>query len=272
MKSAKEKLLSGAQVGHSKLKDRFALNPNSRELKNAYVRTDELSPNPITGLYLVVSKKLWPRFPLTMKFVWIASVLVSAGVQWLTALFLYIYFRPANNNNDDTSSDDSSSSSSKSSIDGYTLLTALLSCGLLFVYVLGEIRRSLLTLRHYWVVLEFTFFQYWIFSVLVGDILLHLAVAALSILAIGDQDNISDQLGISLSFFFILEFDEWMYDVFIKDFDVLEDDDFTVEIVDSVRADDLEEFWDKKAKWGMIWFFILIFLLICVVIYFAVSE
>ena len=250
MKAAKEKLLSGTELAHTTLKNKFGVNPNDRELENAHVRSDELSQNPITGLFLVVQKRLWHEFPLSMKFVWISSVIVGAGIQWTTVLFLYIYFREETSSNDTDTSDSNDNSSKKTA---FRLLSALLSCGILFIYVLGEIRRSALTLRHYWTIIQFTFFQYWIFGVLISDILLHVAVAALSVIAIGDQDNISDQLGISLSFFFVLELDEWMYDVFIKDFDVLENDDFEIKIVDTTRAESREEFYHKKAIAGVRW-------------------
>eukprot|EP01084_Bolivina_argentea_P079117 143577_1 len=239
MQSAKEKLLSS----HDKLKHKFNVNAYDPSNENAQIRSDELSPNPLTGLFLVLNKGIWNNFPKTMKCLWITCILVGSGVQWSTTWLLFLYLHSIK---PDTSTDDKDTKSIK-------LFSAMMSCIILFIYVLGEIRKSFLTLYHYWSILEFSILHYWIFIMLINDISLQFCIAMLSVLAIRDQNNISDQLGISLAFFFILELDEWIYNAFIKDFDVLEDEDFIMKSVDLVKADDIQQFYHKKAVMGIVW-------------------
>ena len=55
--------------------------------------------------------------------------------------------------------------------------------------------------------MRFALLHYWIFFMLLSDLILEITIAFISTLAIQEQNNISDQLGICLAFFFILELD-----------------------------------------------------------------
>ena len=98
------------------------------------------------------------------------------------------------------------------------------------------------------------------------------SVAILSVLAICDQDNIADQLGVSLAFFFILEVDEWIFDAFIRDFDVIEDEDFIMKSVDIIKAYDIQTYYRKKSLVGFGWGFLLTLLSVFVVLYFYLTH
>ncbi|ETO15129.1 hypothetical protein RFI_22235 [Reticulomyxa filosa] len=100
-------------------------------------------------------------------------------------------------------------------------------------------------------------------------------------------NNISDKLQLALGFFFILEVDEWMYEVFINDFDVLDEEDFVIED-ESAEADktqtenkdveknqvdeeaELAKIWDKKARQAVRWGVVLSILMIWAVVYSAI--
>merc|ERR1712228_1133492 len=119
---------------------------------------------------------------------------------------------------------------------------------------------------------EFSCLHYMILWMLICDICLHLIVAFLSVLAIQDQGNISDQLGICLAFFFIMELDEWIYCTFITDFDVLQSEDFVVKSRDLLAANDLKQFYHKKAVMGIVWGLCLFLLSLYVVAYFYIQQ
>ena len=152
------------------------------------------------------------------------------------------------------------------------LLSTMMSCVILFIYVLSEIRKSAMTLYQYWGILEFSFFHYWIFFMLIQDIALQFTVTVLSVVAMCDQNNISDQLGISLAFFFILEVDEWIYQAFIQDFDVLDEEDFVMKSVDLVKADNAKQYYHRRALIGVGWGVLLTLLSLWVVAYFYLSN
>eukprot|EP01084_Bolivina_argentea_P222570 376695_1 len=250
--SVKKKGMFAAISAHKKMKAKFAVQVSTADLddENVHLRTDEVSQNSLTATFLTLRNGLWHEFPCAMKFVWIACILTGAGVQWATTWLLYFHFTDLHDLMEkykDLEERDFTLDRSKAE----HVFAAVMSCALLFSFVLGESRKALLTLKHYWAILEVGVLEYWLFSMFIGDILLQLAVMCLSVIAIGLQDNISDQLGISLSFFFVLEFDEWLYIAFIKDYDVVQEEDFTLQSVDAVLSK--QDFYRQKTKNAIIW-------------------
>ena len=61
--------------------------------ENARIRTDEISQNAITGLFLVLKKGQWHQFPLTMKLLWVFCIMAGSGIQWITLMLLYIFLQ-----------------------------------------------------------------------------------------------------------------------------------------------------------------------------------
>jgi len=273
---AKENMLSA----HSKMKNKFAANIDiDPDADGARIRSDELSQNPLTGLFLILRQdrnaaKVSPddqkwdnKFPSLMKFVWIAAIVCGAGVQWTTSFLLWSYLWTLQQERIEDGIDVPILDQDKA----IRLFCAIMPCTILFVYVLGEARTAFLTIRHFWAILEPKLLDYFLFVFFIMDLLLQLTVANLSVISIGEQDNISDQLGVSLGFFFILELDEWIYSAFIRDFDVLNDDDFVLQMVDSVEQDDTA-FYLKKAKASLKWAILLAVGISWVIGYFYIST
>merc|ERR1711879_115267 len=240
----KSTLLTTTDVAHglhNTVKKKFNTSVNDPNHGDAQTRTDELSQNAVTGFFLVLHKEKWSEFPKSMKALWILCILISSGIQWSTTFLLYLYIM--NDEDEDEDDDDPAQ--------GIQLLSSMMACVILFVYVFGEIRQSFYTLWHYWGILEFGILHYWILFMLFGEISLEITIAVLSTFAIQEEDNISDQLGISLAFFFILELDEWVYSAFIQDFDVLEEDDFNLVSIDPIKTKDIKDFYHRKAMIGI---------------------
>lgn len=258
----KEKLLQHGSSAHNKLKSKINTDINDPNNENARARTDELLQNPLTGLFLVLHQQKWSQFPFMMKLLWIMGILFGSGIQWVTVWLLYLYLSDIEPNPEDDDHDSFS----------IQLLSTMMSCVILFIYVFTKLRKAALTLYHYFALLEFSFFHYWILFHLILEILLPLTVTILSVLAMSEQNNISDQLGISLAFFFILELDEWIYEAFIEDFDVLDEEDFVMRSVALVKADDIKQFYHKKALVGVAWAALLLVLSSFVVAYFYIKN
>ena len=201
-----------------------------------------------------------------MKAVWIMAILVGAGVQWTTSLLLFIYLfelqrqdgyiPPAGLDQDNA----------------IRLLCAIMPCTILFVYVLGEARTAFITLRHFMQIKKpLPPLDNFLFVMFIMDFVLQFTVAVLSVISIGEQDNISDQLGVSLGFFFILEFDEFLYEAFIKDFDVLNEEDFVLQMVDMKEEDDTA-FYLHKARSSLKWSIVLFAGIVGTILYFYLSS
>eukprot|EP01084_Bolivina_argentea_P173217 300021_1 len=235
----------------NKSKDKFNTNIDEND-ENIRIRTDEISQNALTGLFLVLKKGQWHGFPLQMQLVWILCIVMGSGIQWITLLLLYLY-------TSDQEVDPLSEDKGGQAVAALSVMTSTL---ILFIYVLAEFRRAGMTLYQYWGVFinEISADLSWnnllyVFTLifLIGKIGILGTVTILSTMSINQQNNISDQLGIALSYFFLLEVDEWIYQALVEDFDVLEEDDFFLTSKEIVKADSDEEFQRKKAKHGIYW-------------------
>ena len=185
-----------------------------------------------------------------MKILWIFCIIGGSGIQWLTLLLLYIY----------TSQEDVDEISADPGGQIVEALSVMMSSLILFIYVLAEFRKGSLTLYQYWAIfineikIECSLnnlLYIFVLIFLIADLGILGTVTILSTMSINQQNNISDQLGIALSYFFLLEVDEWIYEALIADFDVLEDEDFILKAKELTKANSDEEFYKKKAKYGI---------------------
>jgi len=187
-----------------------------RVLKNSI----EFTQNPLTGLFLVRAKKIWDLFPRSMQIVWIGAVVFSSFIQWAACVALLLYFLGI------TVTDETSVSGEPT---GVQMISTIVTATVLFIYLLGEIRSTFRAFQAAMLYLERDKWGYFISVFFLLDIFLHCAVAIMSVLGMATVNDISDKLQLALGFFFILEVDEWMYEVFINDFDVLDEEDFSIE-------------------------------------------
>jgi len=74
---------------------------------------------------------------------------------------------------------------------------------------------------------KFIEFRLWLLSV----IFLYLSLTAYSLISIPLQEGLIDKLEVSLSIFFILEVDDWAYELFIAQPNILDDDEFDVTVI-----------------------------------------
>merc|ERR1712113_6249 len=154
------------------------------------------------------------------------------------------------------------------------LFSAMLASVILFVYIMGEIRQSFLTVWHYWSIIEYDLLHYGILFMLCADIALELTIAFIAIITIERQTEMGEQLAKSLEFFFILSLDEWIWTAVIEDFDVLEEEDFNVESRDLVtdKGKGEEHFLNKKAKIGVYVGCSMVFYCVVVIAYFYIQR
>ena len=236
----------------SKTQNKFNNTVNDDDDENVRIRTDEVSQNALIGLFLVLKKGKWNEFPLKMQSLWIFCIVMGSAIQWITLLLLYLY---TEDQEIDPLSEDTRGQ-------GVALLSVLSTSLILFIYVLDEGRKTIFTLYQYWgifiteITVEFSWnnvLYIFVFLFLILELGILGTVTILSTMSINQQNNISDQLGIALSYFFLLEVDEWIYNALIQDFNVLEDDDFILKAKDMVKADSDMEFYKKKANRGILW-------------------
>jgi len=244
--------------------------PKEKVVKN----TIEFTQNPLTALFLVRAKCLWDSFPFSMQCVWILAVLGASFIQWAACLALLFYFLglTVKHQTDVNSSEPA----------GVQLVSTFLAATMLFIYLLGEIRSASRTFQAALQYLERDNWGYFVSIFFVLDILLHVAGAIVSVVAMATVDNISDKLQLALGFFFILEVDEWMYAVFINDFDVLDEEDFSIEDESEANNNKTEEkdiekdqnteisitrIWENKAKQAIRWGLVLTVLMCWAVTY-----
>lgn len=73
----------------SKTQSKFNTNVDGDD-ENVRIRTDEVSQNALTGLFLVLKKGQWDDFPMTMKLLWLFCIVMGSGIQWITLLLLFL--------------------------------------------------------------------------------------------------------------------------------------------------------------------------------------
>jgi len=132
-KKEKEDLLSEIKAIHWRPEKRKSLTNIStdRKEKETFKNTVELTPNPLTALFLAQVTDLWKFFPKRMQQIWILCVVGVSSIQWFSCLFLQRYFI-------------SYYRKEKHSKHGYRLqfFYNYLCSTLLFIYLLGEMRRT----------------------------------------------------------------------------------------------------------------------------------
>eukprot|EP01083_Nonionella_stella_P008480 24482_1 len=74
--------------------------------------------------------------------------------------------------------------------------------------------------------IQFIEFKLWLISV----VFLYIGLTCYSLLSIPFEESLVDKLEISLSIFFVLEVDDWAYELFIAQANILEDEEFDVVI------------------------------------------
>jgi len=220
------------------------------------VKRKPLENNSLIGLMIIYHKKnIWPLLPMRIKVVWIFCIVMGLGTQWLCALLLLLYLF--------------GNSYSKAFIDVFV------ATFFLFIYVLNEIDSKIRALQHFWsnspqilTLKNPDYLGYFIFGMLVMDLLLVLQVAIISVLSIGTCDNISDQLQVALTFFYILQLDEWMYEGLIQKFYLLSEEDFQINEYIGATADDFGNYLNQKALSAIKYIIALCVLIIYVIVYF----
>ena len=65
---------------------------------------------------------------------------------------------------------------------------------------------------------------------LLSVVFLYVGLTGYSLLSIPLAESLVDKLEVSLSIFFVLEVDDWAYELFIAQTNILEDEEFDVEI------------------------------------------
>jgi hypothetical protein len=93
--------------------------------------------------------------------------------------------------------------------------------------------------------LQFMEFRVWFIAVL----FLYLGFAVYSIMQIGTVEGITDKLDVAIGIFFVLEVDDWVYELFIAQNNVMTDEAFDVDIYELIHdgeEDDSEEEEDDE--------------------------